>query len=547
MHHPPHAQFDLHSLYAPFLRTRPDAPMLLQEDAHGQLQAISYRAFDDAVRRTAAWLAAQGIGAGDRFAVWLPNRAQWLHLLFAADQLGATVVACNTRYRSSELQYILQRSAARLLVMQRQHQGVDFARILAQVERAQAGALQCVALLDEAESGAALLPDILPGVPTRALRLPQEMPGQMPQKTPALARDLILFTTSGTTSGPKLVRHCARTLVRHVHAVARASGLNAPDARLLAIVPLCGVFGLDSVLAAIAGGAPVLLMDGFDGARAAQWLRQQRITHCFGSDDMFGRIARESAAAGGGADFPHARLFGFAGFAPDTHTLAQQLAARGWPLAGLYGSSEVQALFAVQPESLPPELRLQGGGLPAMAQAQVRVRDPESGQLCAPGINGELEIRSPGNFTGYLDNPQATLAAFTEDGFFKTGDLGHLRADGTFVYQARMGDTLRLGGFLVDPAEIEAALLGESGVDGAQVVGVSWEGRQRVVAFVVSRAALDADALLAALRGKLAAFKIPLRIWQIGAFPGTPGANGFKVQRTVLRQMAQERLQQGTD
>jgi len=545
MYHPPFAQCDLRSLYAPFLRARANAPMLLQEGADGQLLPVSYRAFDDAVRRTAAWLAAQGIGAGDRLAVWLPNSPQWLHLLFAADQLGAAVVATNTRYRSSELQYILQRSAARLLVMQRQHQGVDFARILARIERTQAGALQCVALLDEAQSDG-VLPDILPGVPVRALRLPQEMPRQMPEPAPALARDLILFTTSGTTSGPKLVRHCARTLLRHVHAVARASGLNAPDARLLAIVPLCGVFGLDSVLAAMAGGAPVLLMDGFDGARAAHWLRRQRITHCFGSDDMFGRIAREDkGAAGSGADFPDARLFGFAGFAPDTHTLAQQLAARGWPLAGLYGSSEVQALFAVQPAHLPPQQRLQGGGAPAMAQAKVRVRDPESGQLCAPGANGELEIRSPGNFLGYLDNPQATQAAFTEDGFFKTGDLGHLRADGTFAYQARMGDTLRLGGFLVDPAEIEAALLHESGVDGAQVVGVPWEDRQRVAAFVVARAPLDTDALLAALRGRLAAFKVPLRIWQIEAFPGTPGANGFKVQRTVLRQMALERLQQG--
>jgi len=511
--------------------------MLLQEGPPGQATPISYQAFDSAVLRTAAWLAAHGIGTGDRVALWLPNGAPWLHLLFAAEHVGATLVAINTRYRSSELQYILERSAARLLVMQRQHQGVDFAAILGRVERTRVPALQAVALLIDADVSAAPAP--LAGVPTLALDLPAQP--LAPCAAPNVHADLVLFTTSGTTSGPKLVRHSAHTLALHVQAVAGAYGLRAPDARLLAIVPLCGVFGLNSVLAAIAGGAPVLLMDGFDGARAAQWLRQQRITHCFGSDDMFRRIA-EAAEAAGGAKLPHARLFGFAGFAPDAQTLAQQLAARAWPMRGLYGSSEVQALFAVQAADLAPHLRLQGGGHPALEAAQVRVRDPESGQLCANGASGELEIRSPANFSGYLDNPQATQAALSEDGFFKTGDLGYLRGDGSFVYQARLGDTLRLGGFLVDPAEIEAALLQEPGVGGAQVVGVAHQGQQRVAAFVVAREALDTEALLQALRGKLATFKLPLRIWQLDAFPGTPGANGFKVQRNALRQMAQQRL-----
>jgi fatty-acyl-CoA synthase len=232
--------------------------------------------------------------------------------------------------------------------------------------------------------------------------------------------------------------------------------------------------------------------------------------------------------------------------------LAKTLIPRGLPMRGLYGSSEVMALFSLQHADMPIEERALGGGYPAAGSlAAVRARDPDSGELCPPGISGELEIHSPTLFKGYFNNPQATLDAFTEDRFFKTGDLGYVRSDGSFVYQSRMGDTMRLGGFLVDPTEIEQVLAEQPEIKSAQVVGIEIKGQLRPVAFVIpsdthsrqtNTQTIDPAEILTRISKQLAAFKVPTHLWFIDAFPATASANGDKFQRVKLRELAEKKL-----
>src|SRR5690606_25672378 len=378
----------------------------------------------------------------------------------------------STGARAGALGYCVRRSRARMLVLQPSFRKIDFPAVLAGVDAAKLPELRSVAVLD-AEGDA---PVSVLGLPTVACR-PDAQADIMP---PAAAREpirpVILFTTSGTTRGPKLVMHSAATLLAHDVAVSTACELGRPGARLLAALPLCGVFGLNGVLAALHGGAAIVMMDLFDAPRAARLLRDERITHTFGSDEMMRRIAE---ALPDERPFPHARVIGFASFSPGAAELVEALQQRGMPLRGLYGSSEVQALFALQAAHLPVAERALGGGVPSARDAQVRVRDPATGDLCAAGVQGEIEIRAPGNCTGYL---------------------GNLRPDGSFVYLARMGDALRLGGFLVDPAEIEHALASQPGVQNAQVVGITLEGQPRAAAFVIAPADTNPEALLAPLR-----------------------------------------------
>jgi fatty-acyl-CoA synthase len=170
------------------------------------------------------------------------------------------------------------------------------------------------------------------------------------------------------------------------------------------------------------------------------------------------------------------------------------------------------------------------------------VRDPESGRVMPVGETGELEFKGPSLMVGYDGNPEATAAAFTEDGFLRSGDLGYLTEDGGFVFLSRMGDVLRLAGFLVSPREIEAYLEQHPDVEGVQVVGVTTAKGPRAFAFVVARAGAtveEAD-LAAYCRRGLANYKLPVRFAAIGEFPVTPSANGFKIQRNKLRDMAQE-------
>lgn len=513
------------------LAARPGATAFLAGE-----RRVSFAEFDAMGRRAAAWLHAQGVGPGDRVAVWLVNRMEWLALLLGLARVGASLVAVNTRFRSAELEYILRKSRAKMLVIQRGFRLIDFASVLEGADAGAAQALEQVAVLDAGE-----------GPPPRILGKPavafDALQRDYPEAPDHAAEDAVLamFTTSGTTKGPKLVMHTQKTVSLHARRCAAGYGFDQPGACLLGGLPLCGVFGFSSTLAAWAGGAPVVMMETYDGARAAALMKAHAVTHMFGGDELYRRLLE---AAPGPHPFPAARLFGFAALAPGGNAVALEGAARGLPMAGLYGSSEVHALFTVQPASLPPRARIEGGGIPASKDAEIRIRDVQTGALAAPGTSGDIEIRAPTNFVGYFDDPATTAEAIGADGFFRTGDIGKVLADGRFVYETRKGDAIRLAGFLVDPTEIEDAIKRDPAVAGAQVVAVDIDGEQRPVAFVIPApgAAPTEAGVVSALRGVIAAFKVPARVWFVDAFPTTPSANGTKIQRGALRERAKSLL-----
>ena len=518
----------LRSVYAAWLARSPDDTMIIEGE-----HRISVAQFDRLCGQAGAWMAAQGVGRGDQVAVWVVNRVEWLALLFGLARVGATLVAVNTRYRSHELHYILSNSQASMLVLQPSFHKIDFPEILRGIDPATLPDLTRVVELD---AGDGPLNPIL-GRPVIPLRLSEFAPDAAPRATVDPDAPIVFFTTSGTTRGPKLVMHTQRTLSKHAHAVARGFGLGEPGDALLTALPLCGVFGLNSVLGAMAGGVPVVMMDIFEDHEACRLMAQHRITHMFGSDEMLRRLIAIVSAP---IPFPHLRLFGSAAFSPRFGDLARELIPRGFPLRGLYGSSEVNALFSIQDAALPLDERVLGGGKPVGgASVGVRARDPQTGEVCAHGVAGEIEIRSPTLFVGYYNNPDATAQAFTPDGHFRTSDLGYTREDGSFVYLARMGDTMRLGGFMVDPSEIEQALAEQDCVASAQVVGIEIDGRLRPVAFVIPIGKPPgAQALIDAVSARLAAFKVPARIWFVDAFPATASANGLKFQRAKMREQA---------
>lgn len=493
---------------------------------------VSFAEFDRLCNRAATWLTAQGIGPGDRVAVWLVNRVEWMALLFSLGRIGAVMMSVNTRFRAAELEHVLVRSAARLLVIQLDFRKIEFEFVLREVDCTTVPALERVAVLD----GGADLPAVILGKPTVAMSLTGDSPAALPDRSSpdALA---ILFTTSGTTKGPKLVMHVQRAITLHAQRVGHAYGFDAPGAGTLGGLPFCGTFGLVAALATFSAGAPLVIMDAFDARRASELIRQHRLTHVFGTDEMLRRLLEANPESG---PFPSARLFGFV----HTQELAQAACERGLPIVGLYGSSEVQALFSRQPLDLPFDERVLGGGKPASPDAEVRVRDVSSGELLPPGASGELEIRAPTNFIGYLDNPEATAKVIDSEGFFRTGDVGQLRDDGSFVFETRTGDAIRLGGFLVNPVEIEEVIRQVPGVADAQVVEVEIERKLRCVAFVLRRAdaAVTDSEVMAWVKTRMAGYKVPARVWFVDAYPVTHSANGDKIQRAKLREMATQRL-----
>lgn len=487
--------------------------------------------------QAAAWLRHEGIGAGDRVAVWMVNRVEWLALYFGLSRIGAILVSVNTRYRSEEVTHILAQSGAKMLVLQPGFRRIDFAAVLAGVDAARLPTLRKIAVCRTGDVVGRLLDRDTVPLQLAGMDVQFEA-GPVDADAPS-----ILFTTSGTTKGPKMVAHSQRTISGHARHCAKAIGLDQPAAAMLAMLPLCGVFGLNGALAAFAGQAPVILVDSFQEDAVAKLLNDHQITHTFGSDDMYKRIIDRLP---GDRPLPHARLFGFGAFTSAFNDYALACWQRGIPLTGLYGSSEVLACWSAQSTAFPVEQRVEGGGVPvAGAAAGVRIRDNDSLCLLPAGQLGEIEIRGPSNFIGYFQNPDATAEALTDDGFFRTGDLGYLREDGSLVYQARMGDAVRLGGFLVNPMEIEEVLKQFPGVQDAQVVAVQIDGQLRPVAFVIAVEAgtFHMEDLLAQSRERMAAFKVPARVWLVDTYPVTQSANGVKTQRNKLREWALERLQ----
>src|SRR5882672_6901843 len=332
-----HPAADVWTLLADIAEETPDAPAFI----HGE-RTLSFVELLDCAARAAQGLADLGVGPGDRVALWLPNVPAYPILYFACVRLGAIAVAVNTRYRAVEVADIVSRSGARVLACAPGFRRIDFLSILADIEPAALDKLAAIIVIGEEPAS----------VPPAIERL-RRVPFDRLLSRPALAINHALasahcniFTTSGTTSAPKFVLHRQGAIAGHAQQVARVFGFTAPDTLSLAILPLCGVFGFNQALATLAAGRPSVLVESYEIDEIARLIERHRPTFLCGSDDMFARLLE---AVPGENPFPSVKWVGYAGFNMALADIAERAEARGLRLGGLYGMSEVQALYARQP------------------------------------------------------------------------------------------------------------------------------------------------------------------------------------------------------
>ncbi len=526
------------SLIAMVARHTGAAPAVVDGD-----RTVGYGELIESSRRIAGGLARLGIGRGDRLALWLPNVPAWLILFLACARLGAVVVSVNTRYRAVEVADIVERSGAKILVLWPGFKDIDFIGILHEIDPRALSRVETLVLYDE--DGGQIGAAALDGGGRRLVAYTDlECDGEPYDGDAGRDADCVIFTTSGTTNKPKLVVHTQHSVVDQAHIAADACGFLADDTVSLASLPFCGVFGLSLALSTLAAGRPMVCMRFFLPAEAGRLIQRHRITHLYGSDDLFHLILR---ATPGERPFPSLRLCGFAAFNAALDSIVAEGDRRGVAFVGVYGSSEVQALITCQRPDGPAEQRRQGGGYPTAENTLFRVRDTESGDLLSPGEAGELEVNCASLFDRYDGDPAATRATISGDGYFRSGDLGYLEADGRVVFLSRIGDVLRLGGFLTNPAEIEAHVEGHPSVAECKVAAVSTGDGNRAVAFVIPAdgATVDEGTLRAHCLDKIAKYKVPLRFLPIEAFPMAESANGLKLRRGKLSTMAEQQIQSG--
>jgi acyl-CoA synthetase (AMP-forming)/AMP-acid ligase II len=457
----------------------------------------TYAALSAASRALADDLARSGVQRGDRVAVHADPSPGAVVALLAVLRLRAVWLGLNPRYSARELEAVLETAGAQVLLAC----SPDAPAVVSA-----ASAAGAIRLALTAEGGAR------PAASPSAVAVAGARPAPVPNGTAALVY------TSGSTDEPRAAAIGGAAL-RGACAAAAAQWADCIGS-VICDLPInhIGFLG-DLVGTALVAGSTVILEPRFDPVRTCELLVTERVTAWTGVPAMF---AATMAVLPDDADLSALRRVLYGG-APMPDAVLSALRSRTpVPVTGLYGSTETVANVAVAEQGRDSGARLPAASLGrAVAPYALRVVQLD-GQAAEPGAAGQIQVRTPFAFTGYLGAPEASARAWTDDGWLRTGDLGTLEADGTVTYKGRADDLFKTGGYFVNPAEVEEQLLALPGVLDAVVTGVSDEQRGQVPAAMVVAPGAEPGTMRDLLRERLAGYKVPRTVVVVEALPLLP-------------------------
>lgn len=339
--------------------------------------------------------------------------------------------------------------------------------------------------------------------------------------------DAFILLTSGTAARPKMVPLTHRNVCLSAYNAGDVLSLTSRD-RLLNVLPLFHAHGLISgLLTALAAGSSVICTDGFDASSFFDWMRELQPTWYTAVPTIHRALLTAAEANPDRARSSSLRVIRSASASLAPAILGGLEATFGVPVLETYGMTEAASQIAANPF----ELR-KVGSVGRAAGPEIAIMD-ETGRMLASGERGEIMLRGPNMSRGYYNDDAATQAAF-RDGWFRTGDLGYLDADGYLFIVGRLKDVINRGGQKISPLEVEDVLLSHPAVLEAGVFAVPHEKLgENVAAVVVLRPNSEAssDQLRQFARKRLAAYKVPSLIRSVATLP--KGASG-KVKRNAL-------------
>ena len=503
-------------------------------------ERLDYASLKERIDRFARALLGAGVRRGDRVAVLITNRTEWIIAAFAVAKIGAIVAAISTFSTPRELAWMLEHSGAVALVALASFRGRDFLDAVRgfcpELDGSAPGALHStrlpalrtvVAVDGSPPAGVFSLSEFLAqgeAVGNAALA--------DAQRRVAPSDICYILYTSGSTAAPKGVTLAHGPLIANGFDIGERQHLCATD-RLWLAVPLFWSFGSANALPAImTHGGCIVLQESFEPGEALTLIERERCSVYYGVGNMARALLEHK-------DHPKRRLgamrTGLTIGPPEDIAITIE-AVGAAELCNVYGSTETYGNCAVTDakDPLPVRLRTQGQPLPGMT---IRTVDPVTRQPLGTGEVGELAVR--GYVTpGYFRGPELDAEAFDANGYFLTGDLGSIEPDGRVRFRGRLTEMIKTGGANVAPLEVEEVLLQHPDVVQAHVVGVQDRSKGEIVAAAIELrpgAPCDTASILAFCGERLATYKVPVRLAIRAAadFPRTPTG---KIHKPRLRQ-----------
>ncbi len=518
--YPSAAPFDrtIPRVFADTAGLRPEAPAVVDEEVRLDLAGLAAAAAGLQARLRDA-----GVGRGDVVTAQLPNWWETIAALHAIWGLGAVINPVTPIYRSGELRAILRASRPAAVLAPTVYRDVDYQAMIG-------GALADIGRT------AAVLP-IRPDGRSDSSLLGSTAPFEVATGGTGPDDVAMLLYTSGTTGRPKGVLHSHRTLLYEAASIAATFGLRG-DAVFMPS-PLAHITGmLYGVLMPLGIAGHVVLLDRWDADRAVEVVEREHCTMTVsatpflrGLADSYERRGERSSLRTfvcGGADIPAALV-------------GRAERVMGTSVSRTYGSTEMPTLCIVRPGD-PPETRLRTEGSvigEARARLGADVRGDDGAVLGADV--GELEVSGPELFVGYLD-PADNLAAFTADGWFRTGDLARIDAAGEITITGRVKDLIIRGGENISAKEVEDLLATHAAIDDVAVVAVPDDrmGERACAVVVTSDPMLGLAEITRHLEGTgIARQKYPEALLVVDSLPRTVSG---KVQKFALRALAATEL-----
>jgi fatty-acyl-CoA synthase len=489
---------------------------------------LTYAELDEAVDRLATGLLARGIQKGDRVGMWAPNCVEWVLVQYATAKVGAVLVNINPAYRTHELAYCLRQSGVRLLISAERFKTSDYVDMLEQVRGELPDLAEVAVLGSEAWSTLAETETDRDALLARGAALAFDDP-------------INIQYTSGTTGFPKGATLSHHNILNNGYFVAELLGFTEQD-RVCLPVPFYHCFGMvmGNLGATTHGACIVIPAPSFEPEATLQAVANERCTALYGVPTMF--IAELDHPSFASFDLRSLRTGIMAGAPCPVEVMRRVVDDMHMSEVSIcYGMTETSPVSTQTRRDDPLERRVGTVGRVG-PHVEVKVVDPDTGLVVAPGEPGELCTRGYSVMLGYWNEPAKTAEAIDAAGWMHTGDLATMDDQGYLNIVGRIKDMVIRGGENVYPREIEEFLYSHPDIADVQVIGVPDERYgEELCAWVVPRpgATLADEEVRDFCRGRLAHFKVPRHVLLTDAFPMTVTG---KVQKFKMREETIRRL-----